>query len=365
MRQPSESDPMSGPNGSSMWILSTAIVITVLFVSLALYFSRSKADTSSSGNTTANITNVAPTVGAVKVSVASAPEGTISTESGATGYDGASTILTTNDAITPISDSTKTFYIDVIAQDPNGANTIDPDIAAGSMAWSVKLKYGTGIDCSNPSNCSSAPMTACRMVAKFGSTIQVRCTLAAEYYAIANSLWNATVTITDDSGLAMTMPASSGSVTVDPVLGYTISSSSVNFGNITLPYNAANGFLNSNVNKALVLQNTANIAITKINVSSSAMICDGLGSIPANDIGFGAVQLTSMVGFKAHTGPLGGTLSDSYVSGTSDGRSTAFGLAVQANPTSPTHTTLYNHIVAVPLATAGSCTGNIDLTPNN
>ncbi len=346
-----QNEPSFRSNGALTWILTSALVVTVLFVSFALFFSRSMAADADPEQieTEASIDNAAPVIEDAIVTLTAPVSGDISG-------------LAAQAAILPTASTTANAWVVMIVSDANGWEDVDPDSAApGDIA------YGSYWKEDNFGQCASGPVNGeddyecytpisfdeCSLVATTTLEVLVSCPFDLNYYTKPGS-WTLSASVTDRDGLS---DGDSSAVTVSDLLAYNIDLATLDFGSVAIPVSTL-----TNSNKEVRFANAGNVAIADLQVDHTNMACKvgGPGGTPSGTINFDDLAYS--------TSSLG-ALFDFAVTGSETGTDFAFPIpsATTNTDTEYTATTklLYNHLRNVDNGTVGTCTGTVTFTPNS
>lgn len=304
------------------WILAGALILTGIFLIVALVVINSQADNVSTQTT---ISNTAPAVDSVFVS----------NSAGAGTNDFAGGIpLTVNGG--------KTVHINGVVSDANGKEDI------GNNAIQVTF-YRSGVTngptCTpNQANCYNISGGACTVTDATSTTRNYTCPINLQFNAESTSAsgtfaaenWLAKVTVTDTAGPAAAN-LTHGGVEVNTLLGLLIPNN-INFG--TLGLNATT----TNANNAEQTVTQAGNIQADVEVSSAAaMNCSGAGTIPVANQKW---ALTDVGHADGAATALSGTPAD-----------TNLGVLRKVNDGTPETKTLYWNIAIPANGVSGNCTG--------
>ncbi len=352
----SQLDHSVSSSGALTWVFASALVVTVLFTSFALFFSRSLAADADPEEieTAAEVSNYAPelSAGGLIISTVENP-GTISSDSD---FGDPAAIIGTQQAITPTASTTLSAYIHIIARDLNGWDDINLDsLDPGGITYVGSFEHEPfpGPQClaTNGYDCYDAISNAnCELVAQTDHVVQVRCPISLSYFTKAAADWDLVATVFDRSSLSDTQ---ANNVTINNLLAYNLSVSTLDFGSVTVPVTT---LANSNV--PVRLANSGNTAIADLQIDHEDMTCKVGG--PG-----GSLSGTISVDHLAYSTSTLAALFDFAVTGSQTGTDFAFAIPAETNLTGYQSKEIYHHLRHVDLGTVGTCTGTVTYTPNS
>lgn len=345
----SQNEPSFRSNGALTWILTSALVVTVLFVSFALFFSRSLATDFDNEQipTQASINNAAPVIEDAIVTLTAPVSGDIAG-------------LAAQAPILPTASSTASAWVEIIVSDANGWEDVDPDsLSPGDIYYGSYWKEdGVGQCAPGPNNGEDdyecyTPISFdnCSLVATTTLQVLVSCPFNLNYYTKPGS-WTLAVSVYDRDGLVDT---DNSPVTVSDLLAYNIDLATLDFGAASVPVTTL-----TNSNKEVRFANSGNVAVADLQVDHTDMACLVGGVTPSGTIG---------VEDLAYSTSSLADLWDYAVTGTLTGTDFAFPIPSATTNTSAEYTAttklLYNHLRHIDTGTVGSCEGTITFTPNS
>lgn len=335
-------------NNALTWVFTSALIVTVLFVSFALFFSRSQATDFNNQQipTQASVDNAAPVIEEANVRIVAPDPADLDF------FPGKLPII-------PTASTTAPAWIEIIVRDDNGWEDVDPDsLAPGSISYSGYFAEVNAAPCSpgfingQDDYACYTPISFdnCSLVATSTLRVLVSCPFDLNYYTQPSENWQTVVNVTDRQGLSDDI---NNPEIVDPLLAYNIDLATLDFGAVEVPVSTVD-----NSNKPVRFANSGNVSVADLQVDHTPMSCLVGGVTPA-----GTIDVDSLA-YSTSTIP---DLSAFAVSGSLSGTDFAFAIPHAVTNTSDGYQSkiLYNHLRYVTPGTSGSCSGTITFTPNS
>ena len=353
MAQSSLNQPPLRSNNILTWVFGSALAVTVLFVSFALFFSRSLATDFNNEQipTQAEVSNSVPELSAASIVISTDPNPGILDDDA--DFSSPASVIGTQGSITPVASSTLTAYVHILARDGNGWQDIAAtSLLPGSAAYGGYIEDNAGPQClgTNDYDCYAdiVNFTNCDLVATSTHVIQLRCPVDLSYYTKPSSNWTLSVDVFDRTGQG---DSEQTTFTINSLLAYNIDLAALDFGAVTVPVATLD-----NSNKEVRFANSGNVDIADLQVDHTDMACVVGGVTPSGTINYdGLAYSTSTLG----------SLWDFAVTGTLVGTDFAFPVPAETAGSGYQSKLLYNHLRHVNSGTSGSCTGSITFTPNS
>lgn len=257
----------------------------------------------------------------------------------------------------PMASTTVPAWVEISVSDVDGWEDIDPDsFLPENISYTGFLKEDTVGPCAeglmngeDHYQCyTPISFNNCYLVTHSTNEALVSCPFPLTYFAKPGS-WTLSVDVTDRGGLTHNLTAP---VTVSELLAYTLESSALDFGAVTIPIETMDTF-----NKETRFANAGNVAVANMQVDYTDMACllDGItpsGAIRADSLAYSTSSLFDIWGFA--------------VTGSYTGEDFAFPIPPATTDASEGYqpVRLYHHLRYVDFGMAGSCAGTVTFTPS-